>query len=140
MHPLKTSQTILYYDGLCILCNKSIKFIINRDRKNQFKIGFVNSLKKQNNHNSVVLVHKGNKYHYSTAVIKSLIILGGIYKLAVLLFIFPKSLRDFVYKIIAKNRYKWFGKHNRCQTLPEEWKERLIHNEQGKNIEQFNNI
>ena len=127
-------QTILYYDGLCILCNKSIRFIINRDRKNQFKIGFLNSLKKQDKYDSVVLVHKGIKYQYSTAVIKSLILLGGIYKLAALLFIFPKSLRDFVYKIIAKNRYKWFGKHNICPTLPEEWKARLIHNEQGKEI------
>ena len=128
------AQTILYYDGVCILCNKSIRFIINRDRKNQFKIGFLNSLKKQDKHDSVVLVHKGIKYQYSTAVIKSLILLGGIYKLAALLFIFPKSLRDFVYKIIAKNRYKWFGKHNICPTLPEEWKVRLIHNEQGKEV------
>ena len=127
-------QTILYYDGLCILCNKSIRFIINRDRKNQFKIGFLNSLKKQDKYDSVVLVHKGIKYQYSTAVIKSLILLGGIYKLAALLFIFPKSLRDFVYKIIAKNRYKWFGKHNICPTLPKEWNARLIHNEQGKEI------
>ena len=128
------AQTILYYDGVCVLCNKSIRFIINRDRKNQFKIGFLNSLKKQDKYDSVVLVHKGIKYQYSTAVIKSLILLGGIYKLAALLFIFPKSLRDFVYKIIAKNRYKWFGKHNICPTLPEEWKARLIHNEQGKEI------
>ena len=134
------AQIILYYDGVCVLCNKSIRFIINRDRKNQFKIGFLNSLKKQDKHDSVILVHKGIKYQYSTAVIKSLILLGGIYKFAALLFIFPKSLRDFVYKIIAKNRYKWFGKHNTCPTLPKEWKERLIHNEQGKDMEQFNNI
>ena len=126
------AQTILYYDGFCVLCNKSIRFIINRDRKNQFKIGFLNSLKKQEKQDSVVLVHKGIKYQYSSAVIKSLILLGGIYKLTALLYIFPKSLRDFVYKIIAKNRYKWFGKHNTCATLPEEWRARLIHNEQGK--------
>ena len=100
-------QTILYFDGLCVLCNKSMRFIINRDRKNQFKIGFLDAFKNQDKQNSVILVHKGNKYHYSTAVIKSLILIGGIYKLAALLFIFPKSLRDFVYKIIAKNRYKF---------------------------------
>lgn len=119
-------QTILYYDGLCILCNKSIRFIIKRDRKNQFKIGFLDEQKNKNKQDSVLLVHKGIKYNYSNAVIKSLILLGGIYKLAALLFIFPKSLRDFVYKIIAKNRYKWFGKHNSCPTLPEKWKKRLI--------------
>jgi len=127
-------QTILYYDGLCVLCNKSMRFIINRDRKNQFKIGFLDAFQNEDKQDSVILVHKGNKYHYSTAVIKSLTLIGGIYKLAALLFIFPKSLRDFVYKIIAKNRYKWFGRHNSCPTLPEEWKARLIHNEQGKEI------
>lgn len=127
-------QTILYYDGLCVLCNKSMRFIINRDRKNQFKIGFLDELKNQDKHDSVVLVHKGVKYHYSTAVIKSLIIIGGVYKLAALLFIFPKSLRDFVYKMIARNRYKWFGRHNTCPTLPEEWKERLVDHKQGKEI------
>ena len=133
-------QTILYYDGVCVLCNKSIRFIINRDRKNQFKIGLLDGFKNEDKQDSVVLVHKGIKYNYSNAVIKSLILIGGIYKLAALLFIFPKSLRDFVYKIIAKNRYIWFGKHNTCPTLPEEWKERLINNEQAKDIEQFNNI
>ena len=127
-------QTILYYDGLCVLCNKSIRFIIDRDRKNQFKIGFLDEQKNKNKQDSVVLVHKGIKYNYSNAVIKSLILIGGIYKLAALLFIFPKSLRDFVYKIIAKNRYKWFGKHNRCPTLPEKWKKRLIENQLEKEI------
>tara|TARA_Y100000991_G_C21903290_1_gene319073 strand:- start:179 stop:550 length:372 start_codon:yes stop_codon:yes gene_type:complete len=121
-------QTILYYDGLCVLCNKSIRFIIDRDRKNQFKIGLLDAFKSEDKQDSVILVHKGIKYNYSSAVIKSLILLGGIYKLAFLLFILPKSLRDFLYKIIAKNRYKWFGKHNTCPKLPEKWKKRFIEN------------
>ena len=125
-------QTILYYDGLCVLCNKSIRFIINRDRKNQFKIGLLDGFKNEDKQDSVVLVHKGIKYNYSNAVIKSLILIGGIYKLAALLFIFPKSLRDFVYKMIARKRYKWFGRHNTCPTLPEEWKKRFIDHKQGK--------
>ena len=126
--------TILYYDGLCVLCNKSIRFIINRDRKNQFKIGLLDAFKSEDKLDSVILVHKGIKYNYSNAIIKSLILIGGVYKLAVILYIFPKSFRDFIYKIIAKNRYKWFGKHNTCPTLPEKWKERLIKHKQGKEI------
>ena len=126
--------TIIYYDGLCVLCNKSIRFIINRDRKNQFKIGLLDAFKSEDKLDSVVLVHKGIKYNYSNAIIKSLILIGGVYKLAVILYIFPKSFRDFIYKIIAKNRYKWFGKHNTCPTLPEKWKERLIKHKQGKEI------
>ena len=126
--------TILYYDGHCVLCNKSIRFIINRDRKNQFKIGLLDAFKSEDKLDSVVLVHKGIKYNYSNAIIKSLILIGGVYKLAVILYVFPKSFRDFIYKIIAKNRYKWFGKHNTCPTLPEKWKERLIKHKQGKEI------
>ena len=126
--------TIIYYDGLCVLCNKSIRFIINRDRKNQFKIGLLDAFKSEDKLDSVVLVHKGIKYNYSNAIIKSLILIGGVYKLAVILYIFPKSFRDYIYKIIAKNRYKWFGKHNTCPTLPEKWKERLIKHKQGKEI------
>ena len=128
-------QTILYYDGLCVLCNKSMKFIINRDRQNQFKIGYLNEFKNEEKPDSIILVHKGNKYFYSTAVIKSLVLLGGVYKLSAILFIFPKSLRDFVYKMFARNRYKWFGRHNICPTLPDEWKERLIDHETGKKFD-----
>ena len=120
-------RPILYYDGVCILCNKSIRFIINRDKKKYFKIGFLQSIK-QNNYDSIILILKGKEYTHSTAIIKSLILLGRGYQFAALLFIFPKSLRDFVYKFIAKNRYKWFGKYDTCPVLPEEWKERIIDN------------
>lgn len=125
-------QTILYYDGKCVLCNKSIRFIIDRDRKNQFKIGLIDEYKNVRKEDSIILVHNGIKYNYSNAVIKSLILIGGIYKFAILLFIFPKSLRDFAYKIIAKNRYRWFGKQNTCPIFPEEWKKRLIDNTNEK--------
>ena len=127
-------QAILYYDGQCVLCNKSIRFIIDRDRKNQFKIGLLDEYKNVRKQDTIVLVYKGIKYDYSNAVIKSLVLIGGIYKLAFLLFIFPKTLRDFVYKIIAKNRYKWFGKHDTCPMFPEEMKKRLINNKKEKNL------
>ena len=63
-------QTILYYDGLCVLCNKSVRFIISRDRKNQFKIGFLDELKNQDKQDSVVLVHNGIKYNYYNKIVK----------------------------------------------------------------------
>ena len=84
-------QTILYYDGLCVLCNKSIRFIINRDRKNQFKIGLINSFKSDDKQDSVILVHKGIKYNYSTAVIKSLILIGGFINLLPCYLFFQKA-------------------------------------------------
>jgi len=122
-------KPILYFDGICVLCNKSIRFIINRDKNKHFKIGFLQSAKQNNNYDSIILLHNGTEYTHSTAIIKSLILLGGIYRCAVLLFIFPKKLRDLAYKFIAKNRYKWFGKYDSCPVLPKEWKERMIDND-----------
>jgi predicted DCC family thiol-disulfide oxidoreductase YuxK len=103
-----------------------MKFLINRDNKKIFKISFIQSIEKEPEFDSIILSIDGKKYLYSTAIIKSLILLGGIYKLAWLLFIIPKALRDFFYKLIAKHRYKWFGKHKACPTIPNDWKERLI--------------
>ena len=120
------NHSILYYDGLCVFCNKSMHFIISRDKKRHFKIAQQELQPGTRNYDSIVLVSKGVKYTHSTAVIKSLILLGGIYRCAFLLFIFPKFLRDSVYKFIAKNRYKWFGKYNSCPSIPEDWKDRMI--------------
>ncbi len=119
-------KPILYYDGMCVLCNKSIRFIVNRDPKKRFKIAQQQSVKHNTNYGSIVLFFDGKKYMHSTAVIKSLILLGGIYRISAILFIFPKTLRDFTYNLVAKNRYKWFGKHKTCPTLPESWKDRFV--------------
>lgn len=120
------SKPILYYDGMCVLCNRSIRFIINRDPQKKFKILQQQSIKHKTKYESVVLIINGEKYTHSTAVIKSLIHLGGIYKTFIILFIIPKTVRDFMYSIVAKNRYKWFGKYDSCPTPPTSWKERFI--------------
>ena len=120
------SKPILYYDGICVLCNRSIRFIINRDPQKKFKILQQQSIKHKTKYESVVLIINGEKHTHSTAVIKSLILLGGIYKTFMILFIIPKTVRDFMYSIVAKNRYKWFGKYDSCPTPPTSWKERFI--------------
>lgn len=116
----------LYFDGNCVLCNNCMKFLIRRDKQRIFKIGLIHSLEKELEFDSIILSINSKEYTHSTAIIKSLILLGGFYKLAWLLFIIPKVFRDFFYKIIAKHRYKWFGKHKTCPTIPEDWKDRLI--------------
>jgi predicted DCC family thiol-disulfide oxidoreductase YuxK len=106
------------------MCNHSIKFVIKRDKKYIFKIGYTKSLESKNQ-DSIVLIYNGLTYKYSSAVIKCLILLGGFYKMAYILYIIPKWLRDPVYKFIANNRYKWFGKHYKCPIPPKEWKDRM---------------
>ena len=61
--------------------------------------------KKEYDLDTLVFKTNNKNYYYSDAVIMSVGSLGGFYKLIYILKIFPKTLRDFVYKIISKNRY-----------------------------------
>ena len=103
-----------------------MKILLKNDVKGFFKIGFLNDdvhLKKMD---SIILLYKGVSYSKSTAILKSVYLLGGIYKMFAVLYLIPKPIRDFVYTKVAQNRYKWFGKLEQCRALPEEWKKRMI--------------
>jgi len=120
------SHSIIYFDGVCVLCNNSIRFLLKRDHQKRFKLGFIQNITTDKNIDSIVLVHKGKKYYYSTAIIKSMTLLGGVYTFAVLFFLIPKQVRDYLYKYLVRNRYKWFGKHKSCPLPPTDWDERMI--------------
>ena len=109
-----------------MLCNRSMKFLISRDKRQVFRIGFLKENDTEKSIDSIVLVYKNIRHTKSTAVLKSLYLLGGIYKLSIVFFCIPKSVRDFAYTTLATNRYKWFGKIEECPTMPEEWKKRMI--------------
>jgi predicted DCC family thiol-disulfide oxidoreductase YuxK len=103
-----------------------MKFLINRDKNLVFRIGFLNDNDSHKSMDSIVLVYKDKTYTKSTAVLKSICLLGGVYQLASVFYCMPKFIRDIIYTIIATHRYKWFGKLDQCPTMPEEWKKRMI--------------
>lgn len=102
-----------------------MRFLINRDKGNIFEIGFLNDMENQKEMDSIVLVYKNKTYTKSTAVLKSVILLKGIHQLAFVFYCIPKGIRDYIYSIVATNRYKWFGKLEQCPTMPKEWKNRM---------------
>jgi predicted DCC family thiol-disulfide oxidoreductase YuxK len=63
---------------------------------------------------SIILIDGNRYYTKSTAALRIGKELKGIYRLSILMLIVPKFIRDFVYDIISKNRYKWFGKQDSC--------------------------
>jgi predicted DCC family thiol-disulfide oxidoreductase YuxK len=63
---------------------------------------------------SILLFHNGDLYTHSDAVLKICDLLGGGWKLLYLLRFIPRVLRDGAYSIIARNRYRWFGKQDAC--------------------------
>ena len=120
---MKTRKIILF-DGICNLCNQSVQFVIEHDKKNQFQFDslqsdFGQNFLKENNldatkFDSIVFIEDDKFYTKSSAALKISKYLDGITSLLTIFMIVPKPLRDVVYSFIAKNRYRWFGKQESC--------------------------
>lgn len=119
------------FDGVCNLCNGSVNFFITRDKKDIFRFAALQSdigielQKKLNidheNIESFILIDGNKYYRKSTAALKVAGILGFPYNLLYPLLLIPPFIRNIVYNIIAKYRYKWFGRKEYCRVpTPEE--------------------
>ena len=130
------NKSILLFDGVCNLCNRSVQFIIKRDRKKQFLFAPLQGKTGQdllqrfnlpaNNLNSFVLVEKDKVYTRSSAALRVSKTLGRGWQFFYVFMIVPRFIRDGVYNLIAKNRYKWFGKKNSCMIPTPELKDRFL--------------
>ena len=117
-------SAVVLFDGVCNFCNSSINFIIEHDKKNYFKFAPLQSeiaqkLLKENNLDSpdidsVILIEDGKAFTHSTAALKIARGLGGIWSVGYVFIVIPKFIRDFFYKLFAKNRYRLFGKKDAC--------------------------
>jgi predicted DCC family thiol-disulfide oxidoreductase YuxK len=128
---LPENKKIILFDGVCNLCNTSVQFVIKHDQKDVFRFVALQSElgKKIINHigisnqniDSVILYEPSVAYYYkSDAAIQIAKNLTGFYFISFILQNFPKGFRDYVYDVIAKNRYNWFGKQEGCLiTTPE---------------------
>lgn len=114
--------TIIYFDGVCGLCNAFVDFVMRHDSSNVFQFATLQGvhgqeLKKQNfpETDSVILFHDGVLYTESGAALMTLKLMGFPWNISYILIIVPRFLRDGIYRFIAKNRYRWFGKRTNCR-------------------------
>ncbi len=124
-------ERIIIFDGICGFCNKSIDLLIKLDKDKLFKYTslqgeYVKKLEIAKDLDSIVFYEEGQLYYKSTAILKILRSLGRVGILANIFFIIPKFIRDFIYDIIAKYRYRIFGKLESCRMPSEEEKELFI--------------
>jgi predicted DCC family thiol-disulfide oxidoreductase YuxK len=115
----------ILFDGECNLCNASVNFIMKRDKKKKFEYQPIQSVKEGSipapaleivkQLNSILLLEGDKLYTQSTAILRVSKHLGGLVSLLYAFIIVPKFLRDAVYRFIARNRYKWFGKKEFCE-------------------------
>jgi predicted DCC family thiol-disulfide oxidoreductase YuxK len=125
-----TDHPVLFFDGVCNLCNSSIDFVVRRDKKRRYRFAplqgstaahAIPGLVETGDFDSFVLAEGGKIYTRSTAVLRVMAGLGGIWSAAKVLLFIPAPLRDAVYRLIAKNRYRWFGRKDTCRLpTPEE--------------------
>lgn len=129
------NNAIILFDGVCNLCNGFVQFVIRNDRSGYFCFAALQSESGRNvlqqvsfldyTIDSVVLVENGKFYVRSTAALKIMRRLGGFWPLTYAAIILPVFLRDFIYKLIARNRYR-FGKQESCMLPTPELKMRFL--------------
>lgn len=115
---------IIFFDGVCNLCNGAVQFVIEWDIKNYFKFAALQSDFSKNKlapfklnvkqGDSFVLLENGKVYEQSTAALRVAKKLKGLWPALYVFIIVPPFIRDWIYKFIARNRYKWFGKQESC--------------------------
>jgi predicted DCC family thiol-disulfide oxidoreductase YuxK len=130
--PKKTG--ILFFDGVCSVCNGLIDFMMLEDRNIALQFASLQGSTAKNlldkkyieDLNSIVYIEGDKIYTESTGVLQAVSSMGGIYKLLLILKLVPKFLRDKIYAYIAANRYKWFGKKDNCRMPTPEERDRLL--------------
>lgn len=113
-------KPVILYDGLCNFCNEIVNFILKHDEKNIFLISPLQTrearrlLRKANtvfiSMKTVYLVENGVAYKHSEAIFRMFHQLPYPWKLISYLRVLPVFFTDFFYRLIARNRYKWFGR------------------------------
>jgi predicted DCC family thiol-disulfide oxidoreductase YuxK len=125
--------SILFYDGVCALCNGAVRFFARRHPQVQFaplqgttaQHHVPDSMR--HNMDTVVLLHHGQLFTQTEVTLELLKDMKPAWRwMGKLLALIPTSLRDAVYRWIARNRYRWFGKYDQCPLPPADLKQRFL--------------
>lgn len=126
--------SLIFFDGVCGLCNHFVDFVFRHDQKRVFQVASLQgqtaakmlSASDVQDLNSVVLIQNGKTYRKSEAVLRVIIGFGGVFKFAGMFLVVPVGLRDRLYSIVAHNRYQMFGKSNSCRVPTEDERARFL--------------
>ena len=125
---------IIFFDGVCGLCDGFVDFIIKIDKEKKFIFSPLQSdfarlnLSQEytDDLKTLVFMKDGKLYIKSWAIIHILLEIGGIWKIALIGKLFPRFLLDSLYDLVAKYRYKTFGKKKNCRLPTPEEKSRFV--------------
>ena len=126
---------ILFFDGYCSLCNGFVNWGMKHDESRAIQFAslqgkhaekYLGQTSYLTDLETVVYHRDGQIFDRSEAVLHFLVDLGGAYQVARILFLIPTAFRNFIYKLVAKNRYALFAKRDTCRLPTAEERERLL--------------
>ena len=133
----EAGKQIILFDGVCNLCNSSVQFIIKRDKNNVFRFAALQSeigekLVRErgidtSKVDSIILIQPEVAYYVkSDAALRIAKSLSGIWPVLGAFLWLPSGLRDLIYDLVARNRYRIFGKRDACMVPTPELKEKFL--------------
>jgi predicted DCC family thiol-disulfide oxidoreductase YuxK len=115
---------VVLFDGVCMACNRAVRFIANRDRDVHFQFASLDSVQARQllaAHgiglapiDTFVVIDDGRAYHRSDACLRIVRQLTPPWSFLSVLALIPRSIRDALYGAFARNRYRWFGRLSTC--------------------------
>jgi predicted DCC family thiol-disulfide oxidoreductase YuxK len=134
---LDQNKATILFDGVCNLCNASVQLVIKHDPEAHFNFAAIQSEAGQDlmhqyhiatpaTPESLILIEEGKAYQYSTAALRIARKLKSWHRFLYALIIVPPFIRNAVYRFIAKNRYRWWGKQDSCWIPTPELKKRFL--------------
>ncbi|MGB4959354.1 MAG: DCC1-like thiol-disulfide oxidoreductase family protein [Saprospiraceae bacterium] len=131
LNEISLKHPVVIYDGVCHLCDGSVRWLVEHDRRRVFRFCQMQSMDIDifsNMPGDTVVLHWQEKaYLQSSAVLQILILMGGVYRwVGWIGHIIPSFIRDWVYRQVAARRYLWFGKADKCNSPPDDWGDIMI--------------
>ena len=134
---MSKEHDIILFDGVCNLCNSAIQFIIKRDKSDRYRFAALQSelareLTSQRNIDtekidSIILIEPGKAYYVKApAALRIGKNFGGLWKLLGIFEWVPPIISNWVYDVVAKNRYRWFGRKDECMIPTPELKQKFL--------------
>jgi predicted DCC family thiol-disulfide oxidoreductase YuxK len=130
------SEPIVLFDGVCNFCNAGVNFLIDHDARQRLRFAALQSATGQRllrrfglrttDFDTLVLVEGRHCYLRSTAALRIAAHLEAPWRFLVALLLVPTFLRDCAYEVLARNRYRWFGRSESCRVPTPELRQRFL--------------
>ena len=127
---------IVVFDAQCLLCNGWVQFLLRHDRRQVVRFASIQgstgrSLLAQaglpvEGLQTLLVVDRGNTWQHTSAILRVLHVLGWPWRLAWAAWLVPAPLRDVLYRWLARNRYRWFGRTEACLMPPPDYANRFL--------------